>query len=465
MSDNHGHFLKTLPERQREDLISRADLSIETRKKKLLKLKSILLEHERAFIQALQSDLGRPPFETLSSEITVLLNEIDYVCKHLAKWIRPVRSRHLKLGYVEAIKRMRHPYGSILIISSWNYPLQLALMPAIGAIASGNRCVIKPSELAPATGELLREVINHVFPPEQLTVVTGDAQTASLLTSAPFDLIFFTGSQQTGKAVARQAANQLTPVILELGGKNPCIMDETGFSKAAIQQIVWGKFLNAGQTCIAPDTLFVHQSIYEKTLSEISASLLAFYGDRPQESDDYGRICNDAHFQKVVDFIGKGDIWHGGKYDRNDRFIEPTVVVNVKPGSSIIQEEIFGPVLPVIPYTDLRTLLSSDRIQRDALTGYIFSKDNKQILQFMEHMKSPTISANQVIHHAANPHVAFGGVGRSGYGAYHGKAGFLAFSYDKTDYKSYHFIHFQGKFPPYSDRNMKFLKKLRKWLL
>ncbi|MBT2691766.1 aldehyde dehydrogenase family protein [Bacillus sp. ISL-55] len=465
MSDNDLHFLKTLPERQREDLLFTGRPSVEVVKKQLLKLKTILLEHEDAFIEALHSDLGKPAFESSSSEIAVLLNEIEYVCKHLAKWNRPVRSRHLKLGYVESIKRVRHPYASVLIIGSWNYPLQLTLMPAIGAIAGGNRCVIKPSEHAPATAELLKEIMNQAFPPEQLHVVTGDAQTASLLTSAPFDLIFFTGSGKTGKAVAEQAAKQLTPVILELGGKNPCIMDETGYSKAAIRDIVWGKFLNAGQTCIAPDTLFVHHSIYEQALIEISACLSAFYGDRPQASGDFGRICTDAHFQKMVDFIGQGIVRVGGTHDRNDRFIAPTVLTDIKPGSPILEEEIFGPVLPVIPYTDLKTLLSSGKLQRDSLTGYIFSTNKDQIQLFKEHMRSPTISVNSVIHHAASPHIAFGGVGRSGYGAYHGKAGFLAFSYEKTDYRTYHYLRFQGKFPPYSDRNMNALKKLRRWLL
>lgn len=465
MTDNERHFLKTLPEKQREELLSMGSPSIEERKKQLLKLKAILLEREEALMKALYSDLGKPSFESFSSEIAVLLNEIDYVCKHLSKWNRPERSRHLRLGYLEAFKKKRHPYGSVLIIGSWNYPVQLTLMPAIGAIAGGNVCVIKPSEHAPTTAKLLKEIINQAFPPEQLYVVTGDAQTASLLTSAPFDLIFFTGSEQTGKAVADQAAKQLTPVILELGGKNPCIIDETGFSKAAIREIIWGKFLNAGQTCIAPDTLFVHQSIYEKTLDEISASVSAFYGDHPQASEDYGRICTDAHFQKMVAFIGQGHVRLGGAYDRLDRFISPTVLTDIKPRSPILQEEIFGPVLPVIPYTDMKTLLSSGRLQRDALTGYIFSKNKNKIQLFSEYMRSPTISVNQVIQHAASPHIAFGGVGRSGYGAYHGKAGFLAFSYEKTDYQTYHYLRFQGKFPPYSDRNMKALKKLRRWLL
>ncbi|WP_175987265.1 aldehyde dehydrogenase family protein [Bacillus sp. Marseille-Q1617] len=458
-------FLKALPERLREEQFSEGSPSLQTRKEQLLKLKSILLENEEAFMDALHSDLGKPAFEAYSSEIAVLLNEIDYIYRHLGKWMRPVKSRHLKMGYVETINRKRQPHGIVLIIGSWNYPLQLSLMPAIGAIAAGNRCVIKPSEHAPATARLLEGVMNAAFPPEQVTVVTGDAGTASLLTSSPFDLIFFTGSGETGKLVAEQAAEQLTPVILELGGKNPCIIDETGFSEAAIRDIVWGKFLNAGQTCIAPDTLFVHESIFEKALNDISAVITAFYEDRPQENSDYGRICTDAHFEKVVEFIGEGDVRHGGAHDRSGRFIAPTVVTDMIPGSAILQEEIFGPVLPVIPYRDLHTLLSSGMIQRDALTGYMFSKDKNGIQRFKEHMQSPTISINQVIHHAASPHIAFGGKGRSGYGAYHGKAGFLAFSYEKTEYRAHYFIRVRGKFPPYSERNMKALKKLRKWLL
>ncbi|GGN98161.1 aldehyde dehydrogenase family protein [Saccharibacillus kuerlensis] len=465
MPDNNSDFLKALPERQREELLSKGSPSNEVRKGQLSKLKNILLEREKEFTDALYADLGKPAFESFSSEIAVLLNEIDYVCKHITKWNRPRGSRHLKLGCVEVLNKKRHPYGSVLVIGSWNYPVQLTLMPVIGAIAGGNSCVIKPSEYAPATAELLKNIINQTFPLEQLHVVTGDAQTASLLTAAPFDLIFFTGSGQTGKAVADQAAKHLTPVILELGGKNPCILDETGFSTAAVRDIVWGKFLNAGQTCIAPDTLFVHHSIYEKTLDEISDALSAFYGEHPQASGDYGRICTDAHFQKVVGFIGQGTVRHGGEHDRVGRFISPTVLTDMEPGSPVLQEEIFGPVLPVIPYTDLETLLSSGILQRDALTGYIFSKNKRQIGLFNDYMRSSTISVNQVIHHAASPHISFGGVGQSGYGAYHGKTGFLAFSYEKTSVQTYHYLRFNGKFPPYSDRNMSALKKLRKWLL
>ncbi|MDQ0220599.1 aldehyde dehydrogenase family protein [Peribacillus cavernae] len=463
---DHDHFYpKSLLERQREDFLTSSIPSIDARKKTLLRMKKMLLEQEADFMQSLLLDMGRPAFEAFSFEIAVLLNEIDYVVKHLEKWIKSTRSRHLKFGYVETIDKIRNPYGCVLIISPWNYPLQLALMPAISALASGNRCVIKPSEHAPATSELLKKLISQTFPPEQLAVVTGDVQTAKILTSLPFDLIFFTGSEQVGKNVAQQAAKQLTPMILELGGKNPCIIDETGFSKAAIQEVVWGKFLNAGQTCIAPDTLYVHQSIYEKTLSEISTTLSSFYGDQPENSDDYGRICHVKNFEKIINFMGQGDVWHGGTHDAENLFIAPTVVTDIKPGSAILQEEIFGPVLPVIPYADLETLLSKHVIQRDALTAYLFSENKKHIRLFKHHMLSTTVSVNQVIHHAANPHVPFGGIGRSGHGSYHGKAGFQSCSYEKTAYQAHHYKNVQDKFPPYTDKDMDVVKKFRKWLL
>lgn len=385
----------------------------------------------------------------------------------MEKWSKPNHSYYVKFGYVEVIERTSNPYGSVLIISPWNYPLQLSLMPAISAIAAGNCCVIKPSEYTPATSELLEKVVNQTFSSDQLVVVTGDAQMSKRLTILPFDLIFFTGSQQTGKAVLQQVSQQLTPpVILELGGKNPCIMDETGFSTAAIQEIVWGgKFLNAGQTCIAPDSLFVHVTIYEKVLSEISKSLLAFYGAHPADSDDYARICHRSHFQKLIDFMKQGDIWYGGEYDEDTLFIAPTVITDIEQGSSIMREEIFGPLLPVIPYTDLQSLLSENEIQRDALTAYMFSTNKSNIQIYKQHMRSTCVSVNQVIHHAANPHVAFGGIGgASGHSSYHGKAGFKACSYNRTNYRAFHYLHVPDKYPPYSDKDMNVVKKFENGL-
>ncbi|MFB9330735.1 aldehyde dehydrogenase family protein [Paenibacillus aurantiacus] len=452
-------------QKQRERGLPSAAPTVKERQKTLLRLKRMLIDHEEAFLNALVADMRRPAFEAFSFEIALLLNEIDHVCKSLRKWSRPRRSCQFKFGYMEAIRARRSPYGNVLVISPWNYPLQLALMPAISAIAAGNRCVIKPSEYAPATSELLRRMVGRTFPPEVMMVVTGDAQTAKLLTSLPFDLVFFTGGQETGKAVSQQAAEQLTPVILELGGKNACILDETGFSPAAIREIVWGKFLNAGQTCIAPDTLFVHESVYERTLSEISSALTEFYGDAPKENEDYARICHVRHFQKLLQLMTQGNIRFGGACDADDLFIAPTVLTDIPPGSSIGQEEIFGPILPVIPYRDLEELLDSKTVQRDALVAYLFST-HKQHIQLVRHyMRSTTVSVNQVIHHGANPRVAFGGVGRSGQGSYHGQAGFLAFSYEQTDYRAYRYLHVSDKFPPYSRQNMQIVRRFRKWLL
>ncbi|MGQ7885506.1 aldehyde dehydrogenase family protein [Paenibacillus sp. WC2504] len=465
MAQQDSTGLQSLLEKQQDDMISNAVPTVRERKKTLLKLKRLLVDQEAALIEALVTDMRRPAFEAFSFEIALLLNEIDYVCRSLTKWMRSERSIHSKFGYIETIRKKRSPFGSVLIISPWNYPLQLALMPAISAIAAGNRCVIKPSEYAPATSKLLQRVISQTFSPEVLTVVPGDVQTAKQLISRPFNLIFFTGSQETGKAVSQQAAKQLIPVITELGGKNPCILDETGYSPEAIREIVWGKFLNAGQTCIAPDTLFVHESIYAKTLSEIEAVLLSFYGDHAKESKDYGRICNRAHFEKLLHVLTQGKIRFGGDFNAEELFIAPTVLTDIPSESPIWHDEIFGPILPVIPYANLESLLHQQVIQRDALVAYIFSKHKPCIKLLENHMRSTTISINQVIQHGANPHVAFGGVGRSGHGSYHGKAGFQAFSYEKTAYNVYRYLTVPGKFPPYSDQNLHIVKKFRKWLL
>ena len=439
--------------------------SIQQRIKLLKKLKFMLLNNEQKWIDALATDLGKPAFETFATEIATLLNEIDYVIKKLEKWSRVHFSRQLKLGYLETVKKKRVPFGSVLIISPWNYPLQLSLMPAISALAAGNRCVIKPSEYTPATSYLLEKTISQTFSSEYMFVARGGTELAKRLTLLNFDFIFFTGSGEVGKLVLQQAANRLTPVILELGGKSPCIIDETGYSKGALRNIVWGKFLNAGQTCIAPDTLFVHEDIYEKTLQDIPSVLIDFYGEDAFRSRDYGRISHLSHFRKLSGYLSQGKALYGGGYCEKDLFIEPTVLIDLQPESSILKEEIFGPILPIIPYRSFEQLLLGDWIQRDALVSYLFSnsKQNRSLLE--QHVKSTVLSINGVIHYATNGEIAFGGIGRSGFGAYHGKAGFYSFSYEKATYGEKHFFQLRKKFPPYSDEDKSLLKKWRKWLL
>ena len=439
--------------------------SIPQRIEALKELKYMLLNHEQEWIDALAEDLGKPAFETFATEIAVLLNEIEYVIKQVSKWTTVPSSRQLKLGYIERIKKKREPFGSVLIISPWNYPLQLSLMPAISAIAAGNRCVIKPSEYSPATSRLLEKVIFQTFPSELMFVVRGGAERAKELTQLNFDLIFFTGSGDVGKLVLQQASNRLTPVILELGGKSPCMIDDTGYSKKVLQHIIWGKFLNVGQTCIAPDTLFVHEDVYEKVLLDIPSVLKDFYGEDACSSRDYGRISHLSHFLKLKGYLSQGKILYGGSFCEKDLYMEPTVLIDIVPGSSILKEEIFGPILPIIPYKSFHQLLSEEWIQRDALVSYLFSTSKHHRILLERHVKSTVLSVNGVIQHITNREIAFGGIGRSGFGSYHGKAGFDSFSYEKATYDVKHLVHFRKKFPPYSDEERNLLKKWRKWLL
>lgn len=461
MNDKNFKNVSEMLEKRQRNHVS---LSVPIRKQILTQLKLMLIEQEKALLQALKIDLRKSNFEAYASEFAVLLNEIDYVLKHLSKWTKEKRSNRFKIGTIEKVQTSREAYGTVLVISPWNYPLQLALMPVISAISAGNTCVIKPSEHAPATGSVLKEIIDQYFTPEKLLVITGDAEIAKQLIDLPFNLLFFTGSEEVGHLVYQQAANQQMPVIMELGGKNPCIIDETGFSDAYIEEIVWGKFLNTGQTCIAPDTLFVHESIYEQTLKVLKEKITQFYGEDPRQSSDYGRLVHENHYNRLKIFLTEGSVYYGGKTNEEELFIEPTLLVDVNPESYLMKEEIFGPILPVIPYTDLNVLLNSDELQNDALVVYLFSKKIESLNLLNDYMKS-TISMNQVIQHVTNPNVAFGGVGRSGFGAYHGKAGFKACSYERANIRSYTYKHLDNKYPPYNNKDLPILRRLRKWFI
>ncbi len=438
-------------------------IPIKRRKEILLQLKSILIENEALFLQALQADLGKSQMEGYTSEIAVLLNEIDYMLGRLNKWAKPKKKYEWKIGYITEIIKRPVPYGKVLVISPWNYPLQLALLPTINAIAAGNSCVIKPSEYAPVTSDLLKKMIQLYFKEQEICVFTGDATIAQTLIASGFDLIIFTGSAKVGKKVYEQATAHLTPVIMELGGKNACILDETAFTENNIREIIWGKFLNAGQTCVAPDTFYVPESIYGKVVEMVKKVLIHFYGEASNESEDFGRLGHDAHFQRVQAFLSQGTIAYGGNVDVSRRFISPTILVDLDESSEVMKEEIFGPILPIVPYPSLEWLLASDWIQKDALTTYLFTKKKEQIELLRQKIKG-TISVNKVIHHAGSSQVSFGGIGLSGFGAYHGETGFVSCSYMQTDYKAFNFKYLSDKYPPYSEKAFTWVKKLRKWL-
>lgn len=427
-------------------------------------LKKLLLENEQDWLDALAHDLGKPAIEAYASEMAVMLNELDDTSKQLKKWMQPRVTHRLRLSGKERVITSAEPYGSVLVLSPWNYPLQLALMPAIGAIAAGNGVVLKPSESAPATSRLLAELVPHYLEPELLFVVEGDRDVAEALTDMEWDFVFFTGSPNTGRKVYQAAAKHLTPVVMELGGKNPCIVDESGFTAETIRQITWGKFLNAGQTCIAPDTVYVPASIYPQFLSAMRKQLHDFYGEQPEQSPDYGRIVHQQHLERLVDLLDDGTILHGGQYSADNRFMSPTLLVDVKAGSPLQQEEIFGPILPIIPYDSLDDVIEHHQSLPVPLVVYAFSHRSDTIRRLENSLESGTFSVNQVMVHATSPDVPFGGKGQSGMGSYHGFSSFKAFTYEHTFYTKKLPFTLSQQYPPYSAKSLTALKLFRKLL-
>lgn len=434
------------------------------RKGYLQRIRSMLIRHEAEWLQALAKDVGKSEVEGYATEIAILLNELDYVERRLKRWTSPRKKTGFKLGVWERYTIHRQPYGSVLIISPWNYPLQLAVMPIIGALAACNRCFLKPSELAPATSQLLAEKFSEYFLPEEVTVVEGDADVTQALLELDWDLIFFTGSPRIGALVNQSAAPRLIPVILELGGKNPCIVDASGFTEQAVERILWGKFINAGQTCIAPDTVFVHESVYGQFVEKAKEQLGRFYGEEPKISRDYGRINQPQHLERLISMLEDGKVAAGGEYDRDNLYMAPTLLTEVTAHGGLMREEIFGPLLPIVPYSDLRALTGQLKEWPDSLTTYLFSYDAATIEHVQQELRCGAFSLNQVITYVANSRIPFGGVGQSGFGQYHGKKSLEAFSYEKPFYRPYFYMNNKKMFPPYDRSMLALIRKLRRWL-
>lgn len=455
---------KRIREKQRKASVQNVNKSPAYRLGLLKQAKKMLEENEDAWLEALHNDLKKPTVEAYASEIGVLLNEIDEITKHLTGWMKPQSKHRLLLTGLEEVKISRKPYGSVLVIAPWNYPLQLALMPVIGALAAGNSVVLKPSEFAQTTSGLLAELVPLYFKEEQVKVIQGDADVAEKLTSLEWDFVFFTGSVETGRKVYKAAAEHLTPVLLELGGKNPLILDETGLNDEAIKQIAWGKFLNAGQSCIAPDTVYVSRPIHEDFLERMTKQIRNFYGKNPSQSNDFGRIIHEKQFKKVASFLKDGKVYSGGATSKEDLYISPTLLVDIKPGSSIATEEIFGPILPVIPYDSLENLLDELSGLSAPLVTYVFSEKDEVIQKVNQQLESGALSQNQVILHSTSPHLPFGGRGQSGLGRYHGQASYEAFSVEKPHYTKKPSVSFSNQFPPYSKGALGALRKFRKYI-
>lgn len=439
----------------------RSDLTrdVDFRLEQLRILKNLLQKHEEEIIEAVRQDFNKAAFETYATEIGILHNEIDHILKHLKNWVKPERVRGSLINFPSRNYIHHQPYGVSLVIGAWNYPIQLSLNPVLGSIAAGNCTLIKPSELAAESSILLAKIINDNFNPGYLRVVEGGAETTQALLEQPLDYIFFTGSTRVGKIIMEAAAKQLTPVTLELGGKSPAIIDETADLKVAARRIVWGKFVNAGQTCVAPDYLYVHKSVKQELADFMIKEVRGFYGPEPHKSPDYARIINRSHFDRLVSYLDNGHILSGGSCDAESLYIEPTILDDISWNDAVMQEEIFGPILPILEYEQLKNLfiLLNDRPKPLAL--YLFSKNTETQKQVVEKLSFGGGCINDTIAHLGNHNLPFGGIGNSGMGSYHGKSSFDVFSHEKSIMKKPTWLDIPLRYAPYKD-NLKWIKKL-----
>lgn len=441
--------LAQLAETQRRFFRTGATRALDVRKRRLRALRASLVAAEADILEALRVDLGRPPAEAYSSEIGFVLIEIDTALKRLERWTGPQRMRTPWLLFPGSSSVVPEPFGSVLVIGPWNYPLQLVLAPAVAALAAGNCVVLKPSELAPATSKVIADIVGNTFDPEVMAVVEGGVEPTQALIHQDFDYLFFTGGTKIGRIVMAAAAENLTPVTLELGGKNPCIVAADADIATAAKRIAWGKFFNAGQTCIAPDFVLVEKAAEREFLDAMGRTLAKFYGSDPAASPHYARIVNERHFDRLAGYLDRGEIVAGGKADRAARYIAPTVLTGVTWDDPVMADEIFGPVLPVFAYDDLDAELAMLQQRPKPLALYLFTADEAAQDKVLRTVSSGGAAVNDVFAQWLNPDLPFGGVGESGMGAYHGKAGFDTFSHHRAVVRRRTWPDPVLKYPPY----------------
>lgn len=423
---------ETLVNKQRTYFQERKTSSFEFRIKQLTKLHTMITEHEQVILDALQQDLNKSEHEAFTTEFSLVYAELRLAKRKLRKWMRPknVRTPITHIGSKSFL--LPEPYGVVALFSPWNYPLQLAITPLISAIAAGNCAILKLSEHAPSTAEILAHLCRQTFDPAYISVVLGQEHVAKSLLKEKFDYIFFTGNTTVGKQVMKQASVHLTPVTLELGGKSPVIVEQDIDVDLAAKRIVWGKFTNAGQTCVAPDYVVVHSSMYEVLLRAMREQIDALYTTDPLTNETYARIIHENHFNRLKSMLTSGTIYSGGRIDRDTLKIEPTIMTDIDDHSVLMQEEIFGPILPVLPYNDLETVIDNLQQKEKPLALYVFSTNNIHIAYIQKHLSFGGGCINDTLYHVANTHLPFGGVGASGMGAYHGQSGFETFSHMKS---------------------------------
>lgn len=436
---------------------------IKFRKKYLKALKKSIKKHESDILDALKSDLGKNKVEAYATEVGFVMKELSYIIKELKNWAKTksVTTPMMQFPAKSFIKY--EPYGTVLIIGPFNYPFQLVMSPLIGALAAGNCAVVKPSEMTPQTSMVVQEILEEVFPPDYVKVVQGEKEVTSQLLDERFDYIFFTGSTKVGQIVYEKASKHLTPVTLELGGKSPVIIDDTANLKVAAERIAFGKFMNAGQTCVAPDYVLIDNEIKVKFVEALQATIQEFYGAQIEQSEDFGRIVNDNHFNRLVNIIedSRQQVIYGGESNADELFVAPTIILDPELSDSVMQQEIFGPILPIIGYDTFNEVYDIVEQYENPLALYLFTEDSDQITAVFNRLSFGGGCVNDTILHLANPNLPFGGVGHSGIGSYHGKYSFELFSHEKSYITKSTKLESGLLFPPYKGK-FKYVKQLFK---
>jgi aldehyde dehydrogenase (NAD+) len=448
-------------ESQRKFFASEKTLDINYRIEVLKKLRSLIIFYEKEILDALWDDFHKPEFEAIATETRFVLKELNHAIRNLKRWSKTRRTYTPVVHFISRSIIIPQPYGQVLVLSPWNFPFQLAFVPLIGALAAGNCVILKVSAQVPNTASVIEKIID-AMPAESIAFVKGDHSTNDFLLSQKFDFIFFTGSPEVGKHVMRQAAENLIPVVLELGGKNPCVVTADARLDFAAKRIAWGKLINCGQTCVCPDYVLIDKKVKDKFLDLITKEIQRFYGDDPQKSPDFARVISSRSVQRLSGLIRNCDIVTGGITDDVSRYVSPTVIKDVKPEDPIMQEEIFGPVLPVIDFENFEEVYGIIEQNPHPLSTYIFTRDRKLVREFLKRTRSGNAAVNETVMQIASQYLPYGGVGTSGIGRYHGKTSFETFSNMRSVLVKSNLLDIWLRYPPYSKFKTRIVSLLMK---
>jgi len=448
-----------IPAKQRTFFATGKTKNLEFRKQQLLNLRQVIIDKHVDMERALYADLHKCEFEAFATEVSAIIDEINCAVENLDEWLKPVEKPTPPVFGEATSEIVYEPYGVVLILNTWNYPFVLGFKQLVGALAAGNCCIIKPSEVAVNTSQVIADIVKSAFSEEYCTAIEGDAATAASLLEERFDFIIYTGSAAIGKIVAIAAAKYLTPCVLELGGKSPCIVDKTADIERSVASICWGKFINSGQTCTSPDHIWVHRDVKDKLIEALKNQIVKFYGEDIRNSPDYGRIVNSRHFQRLTMLMKDGNILFGGEVDDKECFISPTIIDGVTLESPIMQEEIFGPLLPVMTYDHIEDVIATLQAREKPLALYLYTTDKDLEGQIINSLSFGGGCINATLMHMLNTNLPFGGIGGSGYGNYEGRWSVETFSHKKSILRRALSDAPSPLFPPYED-HAGFLKQI-----